>query len=171
VFSVGVTTLLEQPGCADLQVARDFLIDCYRLWTDENRQRRSVAEAQAHFEAWRADAAYAAIPVLKRLQEHLTPARFENLSQFLHHPDWEATNNGAERAGRAFRHRQAPHFNLRKDTSIERSIIVTACLRKQTFTQPNRQRLHTYQRGRRSRQAQDAAILSAIDQIQEMAVA
>ena len=46
-----VTTLLEQPGCADLRVARDFLIDWYRLWTDENRQRRSVAEAQARFES------------------------------------------------------------------------------------------------------------------------
>ncbi len=164
-------TLLEQPGCADLRVARDFLIDWYRLWMDENRQRRSVAEARTRFEAWRADATYAAIPALKRSQERLTPARFESLSQFLHHRNWEATNNGAERAGRAFRHRQAPHFNLRKDASIERSIVVTACLRKQALTEPDRQGLHPCQRGRRSRQAQDTRLLLTINQAQEMAVA
>jgi len=166
-----VTTRLEQPGWADLRVARDFLIDWYRLWTDENRQRRSGAEAQACFETWRADTTYAAIPVLKRSQERLTPARFQSLSQFLQHPDWEATNNGAERAGRAFRHRQAPHFNLRTDAAIERSIIVTACLRKQALTESNRQRLHTCPRGRRRRQAQDTGLLLTINQPQELAVA
>ena len=166
-----VTTRLEQPGWADLRVARDFLIDWYRLWTDENRQRRSGAEAQACFETWRADTTYAAIPVLKRSQERLTPARFQSLSQFLQHPDCEATNNGAERAGRAFRHRQAPHFNLRTDAAIERSIIVTACLRKQALTESNRQRLHTCPRGRRRRQAQDTGLLLTINQPQELAVA
>lgn len=166
-----VTTLLEQPGCADLRVARDFLIDWYRLWADENRQRRSGAEAQAGFETWRADATYAAIPALKRSQERLTPARFASLSQFLHHPDWEATNNGAERAGRAFRHRQAPHFNLRKAASIERSIVVTACLRKQAFAEPGRRGFHTCQRGRRQKQAQGTGLLLTINQTQAMAVA
>ena len=166
-----VTTLLDEPGCADIRVARDFMIDWYRLWTDENRQRRSVAEAQACFEAWRTDVAYATIPALKRIQEHLTPVRFESLSQFLRHPDWKATNNGAERAGRAFRHGQAPHFNPRTDASIERSIVVTACLRKQALTESNRQRLHACQRGRRSRQAPGAGLPLAIDQTQELAVA
>jgi hypothetical protein len=166
-----VTTLLEQPGCADLRVAHDFLSDWYRLWTDEHGQRRSVAEAQACFAAWRADATYTAIPALKRSQERLTPARFESLCQFLQHPDWEATNNGAERAGRAFRHRQAPHFNLRKDASIERSIIVTACLRQEALTESDQQRFHTCQRGRRTRQAQDAGLLLSISQSQEIAVA
>ena len=83
----------------------------------------------------------------------------------------EATNNGAERAGRAFRARQAPHFNLRKDASIERSIVVTVCLRKQALTEPDQQRLHTCQRGRHSSQAQGAGFMPAINQIQEMAVA
>lgn len=114
---------------------------------------------------------YGAIPALKRIQEHLTPARFERLSQFLHHPDWEATNNGTERAGRAFRHRQAPHFNLRKDASIERSIVVTACPGKRALAEPDRQRLHTCQRGRRSRQVQDAGFLLGINQAREMVVA
>ena len=166
-----VTTLLEQPGCADLRVARDFLIDWYHLWTDENHQRRSVTEAQVRFEAWRADATYAALPALKRIQVHLTPARFESLSQFLHHPDWEPTNNGAERAGRAFRHRQASHFNLRQDASIERSIVVTACLHQQALAEPKRQPLHTCQRGHRSRQALTVGLPSTIDQTQDMAIA
>jgi hypothetical protein len=166
-----ITTLLEQPGCADLRVARDFLIDWYRLWTDENGQRRSGAEAQACCETWRANVTYAAIPALKQSQDRLTPARSASLSQFLHHPDWEATNNGAERAGRAFRHRQAPHFNLRKDASIERSIVVTACLRKQALTEAGRHKLHTCQRGRRSRQAQDTGSLLTINPSRELAVA
>lgn len=166
-----VSTLLERPGCAGLRAARDFLIDWYRLWTDENCQRRSVADAQARFEAWRVDAAYAEIPALKRIQERLTPARFESLSQFLHQADWETTNNGAERAGRAFRHRQAPHFNLREAASIEHSIIVTACLHKQARTEPDRQRLHSCQRGRHRSQAQSAGLLLAINQTHEMAIA
>lgn len=169
VEEAAVTTLLEQPGCANLRVARAFLIDWYRLWTDERHQRRSVAEAQACFEVWRADATYATIPALKQCQERLTPTRFASLSQFLRHPDWEPTNNGAERAGRAFRHRQAPHFNLRKDASIERSIVVTACLRKEALTESDQQRFHTCQRGRRNRQAQDAGLLLSISQPQEMA--
>lgn len=159
-----VSDLLKSPAGSDLRVARAFLVDWYRLWTDENHDRRALAEAQACFEAWRTDTAYAAIPALKRVQSRLTPARFERMSQFLRQPDWEATNNGAERAGRAFRHRQASHFSLRTASSIERSIVVSACLRKRTLAEPSSQRLHTCQRGRRCGQEQDTAYLVAIDQ-------
>lgn len=169
-----VNELLKSPVGSDMVVpsekpwvARAFLVDWYRLWTDENQNRRTLAEAQACFEAWRTDTAYAAIPAFKRVQSRLTPARFERLSQFLRQPDWEATNNGAERAGRAFRHRQGPHFNLRKEASIERSIIASACLRQRALTEPSPQRLHTCQRGRRRGQAQDAGFLLVIDQVRE----
>jgi hypothetical protein len=60
----------------------------------------------------------------------MTDAHFEQLGSFLRNPRWEATNNGAERAGRAFRHDQAPHFNLRTEESIEGALIVAACQRK-----------------------------------------
>jgi len=81
----------------------------------------------------------------------MTATRFEQLSQFLRHPQWEATNNGAERTGRAFRHRQTPHFNLRKEASIELSIVVSACLRKELALRPSVEPFHTCQRGRKRR--------------------
>jgi hypothetical protein len=49
---------------------------------------------------------------LKRVQEQMTCAKFEHLSQFLRRPDWEATNNSAERVGRAFRQRQTRHHSI-----------------------------------------------------------
>lgn len=66
----------------------------------------------------------------------------------------KATNNGAERAARAFRHRQAPHFNLRSKEAIARAMTVTACLRKEAVTKPAAPPLHTCQRGRKKRAIQ-----------------
>lgn len=159
-----VRELLQCPVGPDLRVARAFLVDWYRLWADEHRLPRTLAEAEARFDAWRTDLTYASIPALKRVQNRFTPARFERMSQFLRQPGREATNNGAERAGRAFRHRQASHFSLRTESSIERSIVVSACLRKQTLTEPKSQRLHTCQRGRPCGKAQDTTHQVAIDQ-------
>ena len=76
-------------------------------------------------------------------------SKFERLSQFRRHPEWEATNNGAERGGRTFRHRQAPHFNLRTKEAIENAITVKACLDKEAATRPPPRPFHTCQRGRR----------------------
>jgi transposase len=147
-----VETLLVSPVGPELQVAHSFLSDWYRLWKDEAGQRRPLAEAQRRYEAWRTHSTYRAVPQLSRVQDQMTPAKFEQLSHFLHQPDWEATNNGAERAGRAFRHRQAPHFNLRKKEVIENSINVAACLGKKAALQPPSQPFHTCQRGRKKQQ-------------------
>jgi hypothetical protein len=98
---------------------------------------------------WQAKAEYAAIAPLRRVQERVTTAHFAQLSHFLRHPAWEATNNGAERAGRAFRHQQAPHFNLRKLDTIEGALIVAACQQKITATVPPARPIHTCQRGRK----------------------
>ena len=130
-----ISSLLVSPAGAELAVARDFLVDWYRLWTKEDGQRRSLAEARTRYESWRTRTDYGAVPQLQRIQERMTEAKFERLSQFLRHPEWEATNNGAERAGRAFRHRQAPHFNLRSKEAIEGALVVAACKKKETATQ------------------------------------
>jgi hypothetical protein len=57
----------------------------------------------------------------------MTPPRFARLSQVLRYPPGEATNNGAERAGRAFRQGQASHFRLRTEVALEgaRRVVVT----------------------------------------------
>jgi hypothetical protein len=60
-------------------------------------------------------------------------SRFLQVSQFLRQPTWEATSNGAERAGRAFRHLQGPHFNLRSVTSIEQALAATTVLHLDTI--------------------------------------
>jgi transposase/transposase-like protein len=144
-----VDSLLASPVGPQLKVIRSFLEDWYHLWVDEEGQRRSLADAHVHSEAWRTSSSYHAVPQLRRIQDLMTEAKFERLSQFLRDPAWETTNNGAERAGRAFRHRQAPHFNLRKKESIESAINVLAGLRKRAATQPPSCRFHTCQRGRK----------------------
>ena len=68
---------------------------------------------------------------LRLVLNQMIESKFEQLSQFLLNPEWEATNNRAEWTVRAFRHRQSPHFNLRKQESIENAITVVACLRKE----------------------------------------
>jgi transposase len=153
-----VDSLLSSPIGEQLQIVRSFLVDWYRLWIDDNGQRRTLAEARALYEAWRANTTYQAVPQLQRVRERMTDAKFKSLSQFLRHPDWEATNNGAERAGRAFRHRQSPHFNLRKKESIENSITVIACLRKAAAVQPPLGPYHTCQRGRKRRAQTNTAM-------------
>lgn len=147
-----VAGLLASPVGAELAVIRNFLVDWHAVWHDQNGQRRSLAEAQVLFEAWQRNIASAAIPSLHRIQELATPERFVKLSQFLRDPHWEPTNNGAERTGRQFRHRQGPHFNLRSEATISTSINVAAVLHKKTSEAPCPSRLHTCQRGRRAEQ-------------------
>ena len=74
----------------------------------------------------RATPAYRALAPLAEVLERFTDERFARLSPFLARPDWEATNNGAERMGRLFRHRQAPHFRLRTAEAIEGDLRVWA---------------------------------------------
>ena len=144
--------LFSTPVGAEVYVAWSFLAEWYRLWFKEDGQRQCLAEARNRYERWRTNSAYRAVPHLRRVLDQMTEAKFESLSQFLRHPEWEATNNGAERAGRAFRHRQAPHFNLRKRENIENAIDVAACLHKEAALRPKPEAFHSCQRGRHPRQ-------------------
>lgn len=147
-----IEILLASPVGAELQVAYSFLVEWYRLWTDEHRQRRTLADAQARYDAWRINVTYRALPQLRRVQDRMTASKFDQLSQFLRNPEWESTNNGAERAGRAFRHRQAPHFNLRTEVSIDNALKQIAYHRHPRRIQSSMQRFHTCQRGRKPQQ-------------------
>jgi hypothetical protein len=122
--------LVSDPNNAGLRLARTFLEAWYGLWRDEAGQRRSPTEAQERYERWRTDADYARLAPLRRVQQSVDPARFARLSQFLADSTWEATNNGAERMGRSFRHTSAPHYNLRTARSIDAALKVRACLKK-----------------------------------------
>lgn len=146
-----IAALLATPVGPALQVARTFLVEWYQLWHDEAGQRPPLVEAQARFEAWRTNPTYQTVPHLRRLQEQMTPIKFQRLSQFLRHAEWEATNNGVERTGRAFRHRQAPHFNLRSATAIENAITVAACQHQAAVLAPTPSRANRSMRGRKPR--------------------
>jgi hypothetical protein len=148
-----VEALLASPAGAELQVGRSFLVDWYLIWKDEAGQRRTPAEAKDRYEKWQTDETYAGVLILHKVQCQVTLTKFEQLSQFLQQPEWEATNNGAERAGRAFRHRQAPHFNLRSKEAIAGAITVAACRRKELATTLSVPRFHSCQRGRRKQGA------------------
>jgi hypothetical protein len=87
----------------------------------------------------------------------MTPARFTRLSQFLRHAHWEATNNGAERAGRAFRHRQAPHFRLHTEAAIVGSLRVVTAHAKERATSPPLPLPRFCPRGRSPRSAEPEA--------------
>ncbi len=131
-----VASLLTSPVGADLQVARTFLEEWYGIWRDETGQRRPPAEAQRRYERWHEQPAYQRLEPLRRAQAAIDPARFARLSPFLREPGWEATNNGAERMGRTFRHHQGPHFNLRSAASIEAALTVRACLTQAQVLHP-----------------------------------
>jgi transposase/transposase-like protein len=151
-----VAAILSSPVGRALQVGRDCLIDWYRIWNDEDGQRRTPAEAKRRFEAWQTNADYGAVPVLRQLQQRATLAKFDQLSHFLQRPEWEATNNGAERAGRSFRHRQSPHFNLRSKETIAGAITVMACMRMEAVTQPPPTAIHNCQRGCKKRMVESS---------------
>jgi hypothetical protein len=129
---------LASPVGGTLGVARSFLEDWYGLWSDEHGQRRSVVEAQARYQAWCTNSAYQQVAPLQQVIKAVDAARFEHLSHFLKHPTWEATNNGAERVGRRFRHLQGPHFNLRTTQSIEQALTAQSYQQYETATQPAR---------------------------------
>jgi hypothetical protein len=96
-----VEGVLASPVGGHLQVARAFLVDWYGLWRDEHGQRQSLDAAQTRYQHWQTNPAYQAVVPLHKILAAVDGPRFAQLSQFLKHPTWEATNNGAERAGRA----------------------------------------------------------------------
>ena len=148
-----VDALISSPAGDLVGVARRFLLDWYALWRTEDGQRRPLDEAQERYERWRTDPAYQALPALQKVQDVMTPTRFARLSQFLRQAHWEATNNGAERAGRAFRHRQAPHFRLRTERAIADPLRVITCHAKERATSPPVPLLKLCPRGRPPRSA------------------
>ena len=144
-----LAALLASPIGEDLRLARSFLEAWYTIWRDADGQRRLPEQARAHYQCWHDNEGYARLAPLRRVQESVDAARFARLSPFLREPNWEATSNGAERMGRAFRHGQAPHYNLRSTSSIDAMLKVRACVRKQRSTQPITILANQCRRGRR----------------------
>lgn len=155
-----IDTLLAGPLGERLGGARACLLAWYAIWRDEQGQRRTRDDARARHRCWHEHPTYRTVLPLARAQRQRDPAHFERLSHFLDEPTWEATNNGAERTARLFRHRQAPHFALRSQAAIEAAFNVGAFLRKEALTQHNDLAAVRCRRGR-PRKTQQAAVLAA----------
>ena len=143
-----VDQLLASPIGRELGAVRGFLVEWFQLWCTEQGQRRTSEEATSRFIAWQTNPHYRTLPQLNRIVETMTSEKFAQLSCFLCHPDWEATNNGAERTARTFRHQQAAHFNLRSTDAISAAVGIAAHLQHERNRQSESQPFHTCQRGR-----------------------
>lgn len=121
-----VTDLLNSPIGAQLQVPYQFMQDWYAFWHAPTHHRLPQTEALARYRTWQSCEVYQQHKPLQHVLERFTAERFQKISHFLTNDQWEATNNGAERMGREFRHQQAPHFNLRSEEGIAGLITVHA---------------------------------------------
>ena len=122
--------LYESAVAEHIHLVRSFLEEWYLIFHDEQRNRRTLQEAKERYDSLMRDPRYQKLKPLARLQARFGEAQFERISAFLRSEQWEATNNGAERTARAFRHLQAPHYNFRKPESIERAVRARASLSK-----------------------------------------
>lgn len=124
--------LFESPVVGEsVRLVRSFLEEWYSLFYDERRTRRTLEEARERYDLLMSDPRYQTLEPLARLQARFGEAQFLKISEFLRRPEWESTNNAAERSARAFRHLQAPHYNFRKPPSIENAIRARAWLSKE----------------------------------------
>jgi len=83
---------------------------------------------------WRDDTAYRQIAPLRRVLDRMHDERAAHVLAFLQQPEREATNNGAERSGRQFRHLQESCFKLQTDTTIDGAIKAWATSTKEART-------------------------------------
>jgi transposase-like protein len=146
-----VDQVLAGPLGERLGLARRFLLEWYAIWRDGDGRRRDHDAARERHRRWHEEPAYRAVLPLARAQRQITPAHFERLSHFLDDPTREATNNGAERTARLFRHRQAPHFALRSQAAIDDALTVGAFLHKEEVEDAPEQLAARSLRGRRRR--------------------
>ena len=131
--------------------ARAFVEEWYAIWRDEQGHKRARDDAQQRYDTWRTNPAYQELAPLRRMQGRTDAEQFTKLSQFLEQPDWEGTNNGAERMGRLFRQRQGPHFRLRTAAGIDDDLTMHALARKTAHEQRHQQMMARSRRGRRPR--------------------
>jgi transposase len=148
-----VDALLAGPVGARLGAARRFLEEWFSIWRDADGGRPSWDAAHARHARWHADPAYHSLAPLRRVQCSVDGAQFARLSHFLRQPAWEATNNGVERAGRAFRHAQGPHFTLRTARSVDDLLKARACVQQERTTAAPRRPHGRRTRGRPARPA------------------
>jgi len=144
-----VAELLDAPAGAPLRIVHRWAQDWYAIWHDDAGRRRPIAEARERFLRWREDAEASTLAGLRQVPRRMTDERFASLSHFLRDPRWEATSNGAECAGRSFRHRQGTHYNLRSTAAIGALLDVVANERRRAVSPAAELAVGRSRRGRR----------------------
>jgi hypothetical protein len=150
--------VLARPASAALRTAHDFMQTWYAIWWDEADVRRSPDDARARYVGLREEPAAQMLPAPQRIQRNMTDARVTALSHFLREPTFEATSNGAERAGRLVRHLQAPHFGWRTTAALEGSLAAHARHRMEAATAATTPEVGRSKRGRRPTTSRVAAV-------------
>lgn len=131
---IHVQRLLDSPGADHLRRARCFLEDWYAIPADADGNRRAPEDARERWRRWRENPAYQPVAPLRRVVQRMGEERAAQVLAFLQRSGWEATNNGAERVARQFRHLQAACFTLRTDRAIEGMIKAWASSTKRACT-------------------------------------
>ncbi len=152
--------LLEVPGADDLRRARRFLEDWYAIPADAGGGRRAPEEARERWRRWRENPDYQPVAPLRRLLRRMGEDRAAQVLAFLRCPGWEATNNGAERVARQFRHLQAACFRLRTERTIDGAITAWASHAKHACTTRPAE-VGRSRRGRRPAQPREQEVASA----------
>jgi hypothetical protein len=123
--------LLDSPLGNEVRLRRGFLEEWYLLFHEEQHKWRTLAEAKERYDRLKNNPDYQKLKHLAGLQARFCEEHFLKVSRFLMQDGWEATNNGAERTGRTFRHLQRSRYNFRKPISIENALRARAWLAKQ----------------------------------------
>jgi hypothetical protein len=126
--------LFKSPVGEHIGLVRSFLEEWYLIFYDEQRNRRTHQEAKERYDRLMGDPRYQKLKPLARLQARFGEVQFRSISGFLRSAEWEATNNGAERGARSFRHLQSAHYDFRKPHSIEAAIRARAWLYREENT-------------------------------------
>lgn len=150
--------LFESPVVGEpVRLMRSFLEEWYALFFfyGKQRTRRTLQGARERYNLLMSDPRYQTLKPLARLQARFGEEQFLKISEFLRHSKWESTNNAAERSARAFRHLQAPHYNLRKAPCIERAIRARAWLFREESDSKEGAQPGRCARGRKARQTSE----------------
>jgi hypothetical protein len=144
-----IQELLAFPASVPLRAAQQFLSSWFNIFWTEDGKRQTIEEAKRRFQSLRELWIAPTLKPLLSIQKQMTEEHFQKLKPFLEHPEWESTNNGAERMGRQFRHLQANRFKLRTSQSIEDFLKVWAFSRMRSQERTEQKRAGHSNRGRK----------------------
>jgi hypothetical protein len=119
--------LINSPVGESMATIARFALDWYDIWhCQDTMQRRHPEDAERRWKIFSGTKKFLTFGSLRKFQQTLTDTAFFKLSEFLHNPRWESTNNGAERYCRNVRHIQKSRYSFRSEAMIASIIEMSA---------------------------------------------